>query len=1045
MHSWAPVVATAGGVALAIGGLTAVGSSGEQRLSVATSYGEGDGLHHYVVTLAGPEGATTAASGTTAPGGGTSASAPAGSSVDAGPATGQGGPRATRLAVDAGLLRSAQAELGAGGDVIADGAAVYYVTPLGARAINAGATAGPVPVGAAVLVPTAAPVIAESVLAALAERPGVHAVTPLDIGGDAVVTTDLDLTAILALPEVAAAEPSVEVPVLGLDPTDPYYGPYGWNLHNTGSNAYGSSATAGSDVDAPTGWQTTQGQDTVVAVVDTGFDSDHPELAGALWTSPTEGCGAQDSNGNGLAGDCHGWNFWAGTADVDNGAGGSHGSAVSGTVAARRDNGQGSVGLAPRTQIMPLVVGSGESVDVYLAAQAIRYAADNGADVVNASFGGAFTGQALTALSAAVDYAIDRGVVVVAAAGNDSADRDASPVYPASLPNPLLLTVGSSTPTDTVAAHSAFGAASVDVFAPGEAIVVPWNDGGYRVVAGTSFAAPHVAATAALYRSVNPLQPVADLRTSLLADAERLPSMAGRSATGGRLSVGAVRGVLDEDVRYSFAGMVGTPGVQHPQVTVSSAAGNGSYQAVVGLAMLVDGEIWAVAGQEMTVAGVALTTDDAGQVRIDLGAQAFLGTEVIAPEIELGAGSFGLTVQILLDGQPLGRPRAAPLVVRVSADDGAGGSGDAGSDEDGGADDGASGTGEAPGGAGDGGVGDGASGDGTGQAPGGTGNGGTDDGGSSSPGSGGAGDAGSGPPGGADPGSGPGPSDDGAGGSGGGTDPGSDLAPSPPGGTEPWPGVDPAPTVPSSPVTAPVPSTEPDATSYDEIGYFRVTRIAPVHVPTAGGALVVVSARALEAGTGVRVGATTPAHVVFVSPTTLVFFSPPAVAGTYDVTLFHHWRTSVLPGALVVGDPTSGRTTTPTPGTGGSEPGSQGSGGPGATDPSAGAGGPAAGSSGPASGGGAGSGGSGGSGGTGSGAPDGSGDSGSGGSGDDDASGDDTGPDGDAGSGGGTTPTTPAATRVGPNGERLIRADALASLSGLWALSCTVTCTGTQA
>ena len=1047
MHSWAPAVATAGAVALVVGGLAAVGASGgEPPLTVATSYGTGDGLHRYVVTLtattSGPTepGTTTAA----APGPAAGATPTAPPPTEA-PALGQGGPAATRLPVDAALLRAAQVELGSGGDVIADGDVVYYVTALGARAVSAGAVVGAVVAATAPLAAPDRPVSrpAASVLEALAARPGVTAVTPLDVGGDALVSTHLDLGDVLALPEVAAASPSVEVPVLGIDPTDPFYGPYAWNLHNTGSNAYQKAATAGADVDAPTGWAVTHGQGTVVAVVDTGFDSDHPDLAGALWTNPAEACGTLDTNGNGKVGDCHGWNFWTGSPDIDNGAAGSHGTAVSGVVAARMDNGQGSVGLAPGTQIMPLVAGSGESVDVYLAAQAIRYAADNGADVVNASFGGAFTGPALTALSAAIDYATDRGVVVVAAAGNDSADRDTSPVYPASLPQPLLLTVGSSTPTDSVAAHSAYGATTVDLFAPGEAIVTPWNDGGYRAVAGTSFAAPHVAAAVALYRSVNPDASVADLRADLLADVEHLASMAGRSVTGGRLDVAAVQGATAEPVRYSFAGMVGTPGVQHPEVTVTSAAGTGVYQAVLGLAMLVDGEIWAVAGQDMTVRGATLTTDDTGQVTVDLGAQAFLGTEVLAPELALDEGSFGLTVQILLDGQPLSRPYAAPLRVVAaeqttddaggsagggtgggSGDAGAGGgSGDAGAGGDSGdtGSGGSGGTGSGSGDSGSGGTGTGGTDTGTG-----TGTGTGTDTGTSGSGGAGTGDSGAGDSGG----SGTGEGADG-------TSPTTGPTPAGPGssggsGTSPTPAPGPA-------APGPGGTGAPDATSYDGVGAFGVTRIGPVHVPTSGGTLVVVTATALEPGTGVRIGATAPGRVLLTTPTTLVFLTPPAVAGVHDVTLFRLARTSVLPGALTYQDVVA-------PG-GGTAPG--------ATEPAeGGTGGPGSGSTGPGSTGSDGSGagdagsadtpsGGTGSGGTGSGdagSGDGSAGSGDGGSGDGSAG------SGDPGSGdtGGSTPTAPAATRTGPHGERLVRNDALASLAGLWSLGCATTCAGMQ-
>ncbi len=208
--------------------------------------------------------------------------------------------------------------------------------------------------------------------------------------------------------------------------SDPYSPYYGWNLENTGTNAYKQAAQADLDDDVTAGWEAGTGEGVVVAVVDTGYDSDHPDLAGALWTNPAESCGGADTDGNGKAGDCHGWNFTTDSADVDNGTNGTHGASVAGAVGARAGNGQGTAGAAPGVTIMPLVIGSGGGVDMVLGAEAIRYAADHGADVVNASWGGPASGWVLDHLRAAVAYAESKGVVVVVAAGNDARDRDAA-------------------------------------------------------------------------------------------------------------------------------------------------------------------------------------------------------------------------------------------------------------------------------------------------------------------------------------------------------------------------------------------------------------------------------------------------------------------------------------------------------------------------------------------------------------------------------------------------------------------------------------------
>src|SRR5688572_18385446 len=145
-----------------------------------------------------------------------------------------------------------------------------------------------------------------------------------------------------ALPGVADAEYSPAVPVAAGTVADPYWPQYGWNLENTGTNAYNQAARADADDDVTTGWEVGTGEDVVVAVVDTGYDADHADLAGALWTNPAEPCGLIDRDGNGKAGDCHGWNFTTNSADVDNGTNGTHGASVAGAVGARAGNGLGT-------------------------------------------------------------------------------------------------------------------------------------------------------------------------------------------------------------------------------------------------------------------------------------------------------------------------------------------------------------------------------------------------------------------------------------------------------------------------------------------------------------------------------------------------------------------------------------------------------------------------------------------------------------------------------------------------------------------------------
>jgi subtilisin family serine protease len=841
----------------------------------------------------------------------------------------------------------------------------------------------------------------------------VGAVTPADgvvnaqpVGADRalVATEGLAPHDLEALPGVADAEYSPAVPVAAGTVADPYWPQYGWNLENTGTNAYGQTAVADADDDVTTGWQAGTGEDVVVAVVDTGYDSDHPDLAGALWTNPAESCGPVDRDGNGKAGDCHGWNFTTGSADVDNGAGGTHGASVAGAVGARAGNGLGTAGVAPGVTIMPLVIGTGGSVDLTLGAEAIRYAADHGADVVNASWGGPAGGWALDNLRSAVTYAASRGVVVVVAAGNDARDRDAAPLYPASLTEANVMTVGSSTAADTRSDFSAWGAGSVDLFAPGTTVFTTWNDGGYRMVSGTSIASPQVAGAMALYRQAMPNATPQQLRQALLEDVDPVAALAGRSVTGGRLSLSRLPARAADVVSYTFTSMTAPAGVVTPRVAAAGSPGAGDYGVTLGLGMEHEGEVWAVSGVQLTVGGTTLATDDTGTARFPLGRAAGPADLALSPSVELGDGRYVLTVQLDRDGTALGRAYAAPLLVGTAAapapgrDAGTPGTGPSGSAGPGSGGSGSAGSGSAgsgSAGSGSGSAGPGSAGTGTGPrtgtggpSSGGSGSGGTDRSGSSGSGSGtgGSGSSGSG--------SGSGGGGGGSGASGSGRSDagsGSGSTPDVPSGRTPpsTPDVPSGTRTPTSPETpggsgGPTPGGQ---VVYPSVGPFGITSLSPARVGTAGGTLVTITGAALPADPRVRIGDSAAATVVRASATQVVVRVPARAAGVYDVHVFApDGRHSVLTAALTYTDATGG--TAP----GGSTPGGTGTGGPG------------------------GSSGGGSSGGTGGG----------------------NGGDGSAGAG------SPGDVRTGPGGFRLVRSAVFSGLRTVWSTDCSTSCRGVR-
>jgi subtilisin family serine protease len=310
-------------------------------------------------------------------------------------------------------------------------------------------------------------------------------------------------------------------------PDDPLL-PYEWGL------------TA---IRAPEAWDVTTGSPQVtVAVVDTGIDASHPDLSPNLWTNPGEsGAGREtnglDDDGDGRIDDVHGWDFVDRDAQPQDGNG--HGTHVSGTIAARGDNGTGVAGVTWSTTIMPLRVlgndGSGYVSDVVTA---YAYAARSGARVVNASLGGdSYSRAEHDAIAAAPN------TLFVVAAGNDGADDDATPEYPCDYELANVVCVAASDRADALSSFSNYGATNVDLAAPGVDIASTWPGGRYVLLDGTSMATPHVSGAAALLLAHDGGLTVEGLRAVLLSSAHPVPALAGRVATGGRLDAAAALSV----------------------------------------------------------------------------------------------------------------------------------------------------------------------------------------------------------------------------------------------------------------------------------------------------------------------------------------------------------------------------------------------------------------------------------------------------------------------------------------------------------------------
>ncbi|MCB9061926.1 MAG: S8 family serine peptidase [Halobacteriovoraceae bacterium] len=251
-------------------------------------------------------------------------------------------------------------------------------------------------------------------------------------------------------------------------------------------------------------------KDIIVAVVDTGVDYNHDDLKANMWINHNEIPDNNiDDDGNGYVDDIYGIDTL--NRDADDKASSDpmdahyHGTHVAGTIGAVQNNRTGIPGVAPRVKIMAIktVPSRGDEKDSDVI-EALLYAARNGAKVINCSFGKNSVSLGKS-LSETIDYiGKNYGTLVVVAAGNNGRDIDKNPIFPASMKNQNIFTIGASQNKGEPAYFSNFGQISVDLFAPGMAIYSTSPRNSYRGLSGTSMAAPFVSGVVALIWSIYP-------------------------------------------------------------------------------------------------------------------------------------------------------------------------------------------------------------------------------------------------------------------------------------------------------------------------------------------------------------------------------------------------------------------------------------------------------------------------------------------------------------------------------------------------------------
>ncbi|MBP6534140.1 MAG: S8 family serine peptidase [Arenimonas sp.] len=350
------------------------------------------------------------------------------------------------------------------------------------------------------------------------------------------------LDTILNDPAVDFAEPNWLVRHMAVS-NDTYF------TNGTLWGMYGSATTPANQYGSGAGSAWANGADcssVVVGIIDEGYMYTHPDLAANAYKNPGEIAGnGRDDDTNGLVDDVYGWDFANNDNTVFDGAGDDHGTHVGGTIGGVGGNGVGVAGVCWSVKLMSAKFLGNRGGTTANAIKAVDYFTglkNKGMNIVatNNSWGGGGFSQGL---ADAIERSNTAGILFIAAAGNDGTNNDTTPSYPSGYASANIIAVAALQSDGALAYYSQYGATTVDIGAPGSAVMstVPVSSKGkvipgYSSYSGTSMATPHVTGAAALYKARNPGATAAQIKAALL-NGTSTPSLQGKVATGDRLDI----------------------------------------------------------------------------------------------------------------------------------------------------------------------------------------------------------------------------------------------------------------------------------------------------------------------------------------------------------------------------------------------------------------------------------------------------------------------------------------------------------------------------